>query len=145
MLRFSLLAATAGLTILVCSPPAGLSAADPPSTPNADRIRPYAANPWYWQYKGQPVLLLGGSKDDSLFQIPDLREHLDAMAAAGANYIRNTMSDRPDHDFEVYPFKRLPDGKYDLDGWNDEYWRRFANLLRWTHERDIILQIEVWD
>lgn len=110
-----------------------------------DRIRPWSEDARYWQYKGQPVLLLGGSRDDSLFQIPDLQEHLDEMAAVGANYIRNTMSDRPDHDFEVYPYKRLPDGKYDLDQWNAEYWQRFANMLRWTGQRDIIVQIEVWD
>jgi hypothetical protein len=112
---------------------------------DADRIRPYAANPSYWQYKGKLIVLLGGSKDDSLFQIPDLKAHLDEMVAVGANYIRNTMSDRPDHDFEVYPYKKLPDGKYDLDQWNDEYWNRFENMLRWTAERNIIVQIEVWD
>jgi len=82
---------------------------------NPDRIRPYEKNPRYWQFKGKPVLLLGGSKDDSLFQIPDLEEHLDAIQAAGGNYIRNTMSDRHDHDFEVSPFKQLLDGKYDLE------------------------------
>ncbi|MBE0537683.1 MAG: hypothetical protein IH624_18615 [Phycisphaerae bacterium] len=109
------------------------------------RIRPYAENPSYWQYKGKPVVLIGGSKDDSLFQIPQLKEHLDEMVAVGANYIRNTMSDRPDHDFEVYPYKKLPDGKYDLDQWNEEYWQRFENMLRWTGERSIIVQIEVWD
>lgn len=27
-----------------------------------DRIRPYEKNPRYWQYRGEPVLLLGGSK-----------------------------------------------------------------------------------
>ena len=112
---------------------------------NEDRIRPYAANPRYWQYKGQPVLLLGGSKDDSLFQIPDLEEHLDLHKKVGANCIRNTMSDRRDFKFEVYPFKRLPGGKYDLEQWNPEYWRRFATMLRLTGERDIIVQIEVWD
>ena len=113
--------------------------------PGAGRIQPWEQNPSYWQYKGQPVLLLGGSKDDSLFQIPELKEHLDAIQAAGGNYIRNTMSDRPDHDFEVYAFLRLPDGKFDLEKWNDQYWTRFENLLRWTAERDIIVQIEVWD
>ncbi len=111
----------------------------------ADRIRPYAANPRYWQFKGKPVLLLGGSKDDNLFQIPDLREHLDQMVRVGANYIRNTMSDRPDFGFEVYPFFRRPDGKYDLEQWNPEYWRRFSEMLQLTHERGIIVQIEVWD
>jgi hypothetical protein len=110
-----------------------------------DRIQPWPTNPRYWQFKGQPVLLLGGSKDDNLFQIPDLKEHLDEIRTAGGNYIRNTMSDRKDKGFEVYPFLQQPDGKYDLDQWNDEYWRRFENMLRWTAERDIVVQIEVWD
>lgn len=116
-----------------------------PNAANADRIRPYSANPWYWQLSGKPVLLLGGSKDDNLFQLPDLKEHLDAMAAAGANYVRNTMSDRPDAGFEVYAYERRPDGKYDLERWNPEYWRRFADFLKLTHERGIVVQIEVWD
>jgi len=109
------------------------------------RIRPFDANPRYWQYQGEPVLLLGGSKDDNLFQVPDLREHLDDLQAAGGNVIRNTMSDRKDRGHEVYAFGQRPDGRFDLDRWNDEYWRRFANMLKWTHERNIIVQIEVWD
>jgi len=114
-------------------------------TNEANRIRPYAANPRYWQYKDKPVLLLGGSKDDNLFQIPDLQEHLDEMVSAGANYIRNTMSDRPDFGFEVHAFQKRADGKFDLEQWNEEYWKRFENMLRWTAERDIIVQIELWD
>ncbi|MBM4091089.1 MAG: hypothetical protein FJ276_16960 [Planctomycetes bacterium] len=117
----------------------------PAQEADPDRIRPYEGNPWYWQYEGKPVMLLGASDDDSLFQIPHLKEHLEAMHAAGGNYIRNTMSDRPDHDFEVYAFRRLPDGKYDLNQWNDEYWTRFENMLEWTNQLDIIVQIEVWD
>ena len=112
---------------------------------NANRIKPWKSNPRYWQYKGKPVLLLGGSRDDNLFQIPNLKAHLDDIRRAGGNYIRNTMSDRPDHKFEVYPYHRQKDGKYDLSKWNDVYWKRFENLLRWTAERDIIVQIEVWD
>lgn len=115
------------------------------AAPSEGRIRPYEADPRYWQYQGKPVLLLGGSEDDNLFQLPHLREHLDAIRAAGGNYIRNTMSDRKDRGFEVYPFRQLDDGRYDLDEWNDEYWQRFANMLRWTEEREIIVQIEVWD
>ncbi|MBN1508661.1 MAG: hypothetical protein JW955_17570 [Sedimentisphaerales bacterium] len=102
------------------------------------------ANPAYWQYKGKPVLLLGGSKDDNLFQIPDLREHLDLLHSVGGNYVRNTMSSRNDKGFEVHAFKQLANGKYDLDQWNDEYWRRFEALLTLAEQRDIIVQIEVW-
>lgn len=127
------------LATMVINGPAAAMADD------AGRIQPWPENPRYWQYKGEPVLLLGGSKDDNLFQIPDLKQHLDEMARAGGNYIRNTMSDRKDYGFEVYPFKQLPDGKYDLEQWNEEYWTRFENMLRWTAERDIIVQIEVWD
>ncbi|NWG12476.1 MAG: hypothetical protein HXY20_02955 [Acidobacteria bacterium] len=112
---------------------------------HGNRIRPYTNNPRYWQYRSRPVLLLGGSKDDNLFQIPDLKEHLEEIQKAGGNYIRNTMSDRKDKGFEVYPFRQLEGGKYDLEEWNEEYWRRFSDMLRWTAERDIIVQIEVWD
>jgi hypothetical protein len=108
-------------------------------------LRPWPRNPRYWEYKGQPLLLLGASKDDNLFQIPDLDAHLDQMAAVGANYIRNTMSDRPDGGFEVYPFARRDDGKYDLAHWNPEYWRRFDHMLAATAARGIVVQIEVWD
>lgn len=120
-------------------------AAPCPAQSGSDRIQPYSENPYYWQYEGKPVLLLGGSEDDNLFQLPNLREHLDAIGAAGGNYIRNTMSDRPDRGFEVYPFRRLENGKYDLTQWNDEYWERFERMLRLTAERDIVVQIEVWD
>ncbi len=111
---------------------------------NRNRIKPYAKNLRYWQYKGKPVLLLGGSKDDNLFQIPGLKEHLDALVSAGGNYIRNTMSARTDKGFEVQAFKKLGNGKYDLDQWNDEYWERFERMLKLTRDRDIIVQIEVW-
>jgi len=112
---------------------------------DSDRIQPYAENLRYWRYKGKPVLLLGGSKDDNLFQIPELEEHLDLLASVGGNYIRNTMSARIITGFEVQAFKKVPNGKYDLDQWNDEYWSRFEALLKLTSEREIIIQIEVWD
>ncbi len=120
-------------------------AADAAQARPADRISPWPDNPWYWQYKGQPVMLLGGSKDDNLFQIPDLEAHLDAIRAAGGNYIRNTMSDRRDGGFEVYPYLQLADGSYDLAQWNPEYWARVDRMLALTRARDIIVQIEVWD
>jgi hypothetical protein len=117
----------------------------PPVAAGAELLEPYPANPRYWQYDGRPVLLLGGSADDNLFQLPDLRAHLDALAAAGANYVRNTMSDRPEAGFEVYPFERLPSGQYDLEKWNAEYWRRFSAFLSLTRERGMVVQIELWD
>ncbi len=137
-LRYLILSAVAVQVLAIV--PASSPAAD-----NADCIRPWSKDARYWQYKGEPLMLLGASKDDNLFQSPDLKEHLDEMVRVGANYIRNTMSDRQDKGFELYPFERLADGKYDLDRWNEAYWRRFENMLKWTHEREIIVQIEVFD
>jgi len=108
------------------------------------RIEIYSENPGYWMYGGKPVLLIGGSDDDNLFQHPKLKQQLNLLKAAGGNYIRNTMSGRNDLGWEVHAFKKLPNGKYDLDQWNKEYWTRFENMLKWTHKRDIIVQIEVW-
>ena len=112
-----------------------------------NRIQPWEENPWYWQYKGKPVMLLGASSDDNLFQwLPEmLVPHLDSMKMISANYVRNVMSDRHEKYFEVYPFLQLKNGKYDLNQWNDEYWQRFDNFLKETQKRDIIVQIEVWD
>ena len=102
----------------------------------------YEKNPRYWQYKGRPVVLLGGSVDDNLFQIPNLRAHLDLLKSVGGNYVRNTMSSRDDGN--LWPFKKLADGRYDMDEFDKAYWRRFENFLEDTYERDIIVQIEIW-
>lgn len=111
------------------------------------QIVPWQENPWYWSSEGKPLLLLGGSDDDNLFQWPAERliPQLDRIAAAGGNVIRNTMSDRQDAGFESYPFKRLDDGSYDLEQWDKEYWERFDRMLRETAKRGIYVQIEVWD
>ncbi len=110
-------------------------------------LKPWLENPWYWSYRGEPVLLLGGSDDDNLFQWPaeKLIPQLDRLAKAGGNVIRNTMSDRKDKGFEVYPFFKRKDGTYDLSKWNGEYWKRFERMLKETAKRRIVVQIEVWD
>lgn len=110
---------------------------------NADRLKPYKDNPQYWQYKGEPVLLFGGSKTDHIFLLEDLEEHLDEIVRAGGNYVRNTMSQREELDLK--PHKRLANGKFDLNRWNSTYWNRFSNCLEWCSEKNIIIQIEVWD
>jgi hypothetical protein len=48
----------------------------------------------YWQYKGEPALLIGGTCNDNLFQDEGLKAHLDSLRKAGGNYVRTTMSDR---------------------------------------------------
>jgi hypothetical protein len=101
-------------------------------------------NPYYWQYKGKTELLLGGSWQDNLFNHPSgLAEHLDLMVSAGGNYVRNTMSHR--NVGNVFAYNREEDGRFNLNQFNEEYWQRLKNFLDLCYERDIIVQIEIWD
>ncbi|HIL70402.1 MAG TPA: hypothetical protein EYG38_11205, partial [Verrucomicrobia bacterium] len=61
-------------------------------------LEPWEKLPWYWSRDGHPILLLGGSDDDNLFQWPEdrLLDQLERIKEAGGNVIRNTMSDRKD-------------------------------------------------
>lgn len=46
----------------------------------------------------------------------------------------------------IQPYAKNPFyWRYDLNQWNQEYWDRFEKLLRLCRERDIIVQIELWD
>ena len=140
---FGVLEAGLAMAFVTAMLPVGpaAQAAGEEDQPVEDRIDVYAPNPAYWAHRGKPVLLLGGSVEDNLFQIPDLEAHLDLLKSAGGNYVRNTMSARDEGN--VWPFKST-DGQYDLDQWSEEYWRRFDRFLQLTAARDVIVQIEVW-
>ena len=115
-----------------------------PDKPEIEPITIYSENPFYWEYNGEPILLVGGSREDNLFNHPDgLEEHLELLMENGGNYIRNTMSSR--NPGNPWAFKQLENGLYDLDQWNEEYWQRFENLVSMSAERDIIIQVEIWD
>ncbi len=107
-----------------------------------ERIRPYKPNPFYWEYDGRPVLLLGGSDEDNLFNNPGLMmSNLDALKKCGGNYIRCTLSCRDEGD--VWPFEKVGD-RYDLNRLNRGFWDRLKRCCEECLNRDIILQIEVW-
>lgn len=124
--------------------------ATPPSEPASHdgRIRPHPEYPCYWEFEGVPVLLLGASGEDNLFNHPDiapdgLEAHLDLLVKSGGNYVRNTMSSRDPGN--LWPHARTDDGRYDLAAGNPDYWERLDHFLKATHQRGIIVQIEVWD
>jgi hypothetical protein len=126
------------LTWLVLTAAPTLSAGTP-----TDPIAVSTTHPRYWSQAGQTTLLLGGSKEDNLFQIPDLEAHLDLLTASGGNYVRCTMSSRDEGN--VWPFHSdAEEGAYDLERWNEEYWARFERFLDETDRRGIIVQVEIW-
>ncbi|MEX2565950.1 MAG: putative collagen-binding domain-containing protein [Cyclobacteriaceae bacterium] len=133
----------AGMLYSSCSTPLK-NTSDTVANQVVDAIEIFPKNPFYWQYNGEPILLRGGSKEDNLFNHPDgMKAHLEELKSVGGNYIRNTMSSR--NPGNPWPFQKGSNGLYDLDQWDETYWERFENLLKWTSEMDIIVQIEIWD
>ncbi len=114
----------------------------PKLSPNSSRIQPNVEHPRFWHYKNEPVFLLGSTTDDNLFQHEDVEQKLDALVAAGGNYIRCTLSSRDSGN--VKPFLQTADGRDDLDQWNPVFWERLQRCLQACYERDIIVQIELW-
>jgi len=120
----------------------------------ATHIRPYSENPSYWEYRGRPTMLIGGSDRDNIFQWAldgrKLTNLLDLLVACGGNYIRCTMSSReytPEGyrwDLLPYPFAKIGD-KYELEQWDDVYWNKLRTFLHETKKRGIIVQLELWD
>lgn len=137
MRRFHAAAIVVSALACYCAPALGADEGGP--------IQPYRENHWYWEYKGKPLVLIGGSDNDNLFQWTGekLTEHLDLLASVGGNYVRNTMSDRDDGD--VYAFKRIREGMYDLTKWNDAYLDRLTFFLDETAKRSIIVHLTLWD
>lgn len=89
-------------------------------------------------------MLLGGSVEDNLFQVEDLQEHLDLLAQCGGNYVRCTLSSRDPGD--VWPFEKdARTGLYDLSRPGEQYWLRFERFCELTAQREIFVQIELWD
>ena len=100
-------------------------------------------NQQYFQFGGEPLLLLGGSNNDNLFQSPDVAKQLDDLKSSGGNYVRCTMSSRDEGDEWSFYYDQKT-GQYDLTKWNETYWNRFDNFLKLTAEKEIIVQVEVW-
>jgi hypothetical protein len=112
---------------------------------STDRITISTEHPWYFEYKGEPVLLLGGFEDDNPFQWTgdELTDALDVLASSGGNFLRNVLSYRDDGD--VPPFAEVEDGIYDLNELHEEFEERLITFLKETQKRDLVVQITFWD
>jgi len=114
-------------------------------------IRPYLENPRYWQYQGKPVMLLGGNKWDAPFFVRDQESVYDDLQAVGGNYLRYILKQRLGDAgrvtklVSIFPFRKISNGKYDLNQWSDDYWNRFDSGLQMCRDRDIIAQVTLWD
>lgn len=113
----------------------------------------YPDNPFYFQYQQKPVLLLGATDYHNIFQCADLVEELEKLRSNGGNYVRNTMASREisENHRDLWPYKTEKTTSdslidiYDLNQWNQEYWNKFERMLKETKERDIIVEVEIWE
>ncbi len=110
------------------------------------RIQPYSGNPFYWQYEGQPIMLLGGGDNDDIHNWTgtQLTNQLDLLVANGGNYIRDVVTSN-DNTTGNYAFKQISEGVYDLNQWNESWWTNLTNLLSEAQQRDIIVSFEIWN
>ncbi len=122
------------------------AAADPVPT---NGIASYAENPFYFAYCAKPVLLLGGSSapkgglnDEGMFLWSDVTASLDKLVSAGGNYTRCLMSGRLRGE-ALWPFANTG-GRFNLDRWDEDYWRCFESFLVETKKRGIVTDIELW-
>lgn len=129
------------LSFLSCN----FGASNEEKPPPDKRIQPWEENQRYWAWDGQdPVLLLGAGSNDNLFQSTDFYQELGALAKAGGNYIRCTMSSRDKGDSWPYTLDPLS-GNYDLTSFDSTYWANFQGLIARAAELDIVVQVEIWD
>lgn len=105
-------------------------------------IKIFSENPAFWEYDGKPIFLIGGTQDDNLFQIDNLKSHLELLHSLGGNYIRCTMSSRDEGN--VKPYLKNEEGLFDLTQQNPAYWDRLDSLFSYCSQLDIIAQVEIW-
>jgi len=98
-------------------------------------------NPYYSEYNGRPVLLLGGSDEDNLFNDPRPMHNLETSQRCRGNYIRCTLSSRDEGN--VWPYEKVGE-LHGPNRFNPEYWARLDRCLREARRREIIVQIEIW-
>ena len=89
------------------------------------------------------MLLIGGSDTDNAFQLTYIEDHLDELKAQGGSYIRNTMA--WSREVDVWPYLQNEDELFDLEQFNPEFFDRLKTFLELAYERDIIVQLEVWE
>ncbi len=126
------------------------------SQTGAQELQPYSANKRYWQYKGEPVLLLGGfNSAHNVFFVADVSNPLgnltalmDEMVNNGGNVMRCVFDPGMAAADGFITSHQKSGGKYDLNlftSGSNSYWGKFETLLSEADTRNIIVQVEVWD
>lgn len=113
----------------------------------AQPIRQDITNPHYLNYKGKPIILLTSDHAYGalVFKNFDYEKFLETLASNGMNFTRVYPGAVPPAWFawpaDIYPWVKTASGKYDLDKWNPEFFKRLKGFVEYARERDIIVDI----
>ncbi|HVN03493.1 MAG TPA: hypothetical protein VMT86_03685 [Bryobacteraceae bacterium] len=128
----------------------------------AEPIRLSPKNPHYFLFRGETIALITsgehyGSVIDADF---DYHKYLESLAAAGMNYTRlfggsyrevagqsfgirrNTLA--PVNGRYVAPWAQTAGGRYDLERWNPEFFRRYHEFLSEAARRGIVVEVSLF-
>jgi hypothetical protein len=151
------------LSLIVCASVA-FAADDGP-------IRLCKENPHYLFFKGKPTVLISSAEHYGAVLNLDFNcvPYLDTLKKDGLNQSRcfsgyyrevqtsfgirdNTLAPKPDH--YSSPWAKTADGKYDLEKWNDDHFKRMRDYVAEAAKRDVVIELvlfcpfykdELWD
>ncbi len=127
--------------IALASLPAGMYAAvtNQVTVELSDRGKPYLA------YGGRPLLAFGAGDECrpiSRSDFPATRRWARWQRDNGMNLVRAYPTSVPLSN-ALHPFK-MKDGKWDVDGWNDQYFRNLSRYISVLEEHGIMLHLQLW-
>lgn len=115
----------------------------------------------YWEYNGQRVLLLGGwnhghnpfidhdtdndRDNQGVSTAAEIRTAMDELASVGGNYLRCVLDPGMAAGVQGFDFCRRTGGQYDLNQMTGRFWERLETFIAGAQQRQIIVQIELWD
>jgi hypothetical protein len=140
----------------------------PQETSGSPPFRLHPQNPHYFQFRGQPtVLITSGEHYGSVLNLDfDYVKYLDTLAADGLNHTRtwagtyreipgsfgitdNTLAPAPGR--YVCPWARSDrpgysqgGNRFDLDQWDPAYFARLKDFLREASKRGIVVELNLW-
>ncbi|MEX0885772.1 MAG: hypothetical protein WD009_04955 [Phycisphaeraceae bacterium] len=127
-------------------------------------MAPYPENPRYLAMDGQPIFAIGAthrhswapiSRPEEFPLLQDL-DRLDAMVRRTPGdrvrgFVRLIAYDPLNHQHDgpvtrlLQPWKRLADGRFDLEQFEPAWEQRLRAFLDAAHERRIVVSLELWD
>lgn len=99
----------------------------------------------YLAYDGKPLLAFGPGDENRLISEKDpaaAQRWAKWQQDNGMNLLRAYPASVP-LPGALHPFKQK-DGKWDVDAWNDEYFRNMSRFISVLEERGIVLHLQLW-